>query len=106
MSDAEIKRLTYDEIIDLRNKRQQEEINKELEKIAEKVAKKIEYFICGLNWDPKIESGLKERLPLTMIEEYLSTQFTVQFKVQVLHGISGGKDTLYVDLCGGVNEHE
>ena len=48
MSDAEIKRLTYDEIIDLRNKRQQEEINKELEKIAEKVAKKLNILYAVL----------------------------------------------------------
>ena len=100
MSDAEIKKLTYDEIIELKNEWHQKTINRELERIAEEVAKKIRQFIYGTEcWGPYIKVGLNP-LPLTMIEEYLSTQFTIQFKVEYL-GNTDKTRNLFVLLCGG-----
>jgi hypothetical protein len=97
MSDAEIKKLTYDEIIELKNQYHQKTINLALESIAEQVATKIRHFIYGADsWDPFIKVGQKP-LPLTMVEEYLSTQFTIGLKVYY-QGVTD--KVLVVLLCG------
>ena len=60
MSDAEIKKLTYDEIIELRNQWHQRTINLALESIAEQVAEKIRQFIYSTDdWNPFIKVGRK-----------------------------------------------
>jgi hypothetical protein len=100
MNDTEIKKLTYDEIIELRNQWHQKAMKRELERIAEEVAKKIREFMNSTQcWDPYIKVGQKP-LPLTMVEEYLSTQFTIKFNLHYqLHTYH--TNNLVVLLCEG-----
>jgi hypothetical protein len=99
MNDTEIKKLTYDEIIELRNQYHQKAINLALESIAEQVATKIRHFIYSTDsWDPFIKVGQKP-LPLTMVEEYLSTKFTIQLRVYYQGAVNS--NVLVVLLCEG-----
>lgn len=97
MSDAEIKKLTYDEVIELRNEYHQKAMKRELERIAEEVAKKIREFMYSTDrWDPYIKVG-QNPLPLTMVEEYLSTQFTIQLNLHYqLHTLHPNKLIVFI----------
>lgn len=103
MSDAEIKKLTYDEIIELKNQYHQKSINLAIESIAEQIATKIHHFIYSTDsWDPFIKVGAKPP-PLTMIEEYLSARFTIRLKVYYQFTATANNNVLVVLL---VDEHE
>jgi hypothetical protein len=79
----EIKTLTYDELLHLRNEYKLEKINEELERIASELVIRLRLYVMGDKWNTFFYSELLEPLPTNIVEEYLNNQFTARFAVEV-----------------------
>ena len=77
----EIKTLTYDELLHLRNEYKLEKIAQELERIASDLVTRLRLYVMGDKWNSFFPSELPELLSEKVVEEYLNNQFTSRFTV-------------------------